>query len=187
MIKIDKVKSFIKNKVFLSVKKNDTSIDDYLELNNLLSFDVNEISSDQQFIETIVNKFEKISDNLYQVLGGRGSNGGAYIGDNGVLLIEAKMNESSVIQTMAELKKITDKPVTYLVSTHSDGDHINGNRYFPESVIFIAHENCRSDFFLPKRDGSPSDWLTWTQANYSGISMAGSEQRMNLQVVTASG
>ena len=30
-------------------------------------------------------KFEKISDNLYEILGGQGSRGGAYIGDNGVL------------------------------------------------------------------------------------------------------
>jgi glyoxylase-like metal-dependent hydrolase (beta-lactamase superfamily II) len=110
--------------------------------------------------EVAAVRFEKISENLYQVLGGRGANGGAYIGDNEVLLIEAKMNENSVKQTLEELKKITDKPIKYLVSTHSDGDHINGNRYFPKTVIFVAHENCRKDFFLPKRDGSPSDWNT---------------------------
>ena len=101
----------------------------------------------------------KSSGNLYEVLDGRGSGGGAYIGDNGILVIDAKMDKESVDQTISELIKITDKPISYLVNTHSDGDHINGNRFFPESVTIIAHENCRRDFFLPKRDGSPSDWF----------------------------
>ena len=108
--------------------------------------------------ETPPVRLAKISGNLYEVLGGQGSNGGAYIGDNGILVIDAKMDLESVDQTISELKKIADKPILYLVNTHSDGDHINGNRFFPESVTIIAHENCRNDFFRPKRDGSPSDW-----------------------------
>ena len=101
---------------------------------------------------------EKISERLYQVLEGRGANGGAFIGENGVLLIDAKMNKESVDQTIAAIKEITDKPITYLVSTHSDGDHIAGNKFFPTSVTFIAHENCRKEFFHPKRNGEPSEW-----------------------------
>jgi glyoxylase-like metal-dependent hydrolase (beta-lactamase superfamily II) len=108
--------------------------------------------------ETQPVRLAKISGSLYEILDGRGSKGGAYIGDNGILVVDAKMDRGSVEQTISELKKITDKPLLYLVNTHSDGDHINGNRFFPESVTIIAHENCRNDFFLPKRDGSPSDW-----------------------------
>ena len=43
------------------------------------------------------------------------------------------------------------------MNTHSDGDHIMGNRYFPKSMIFIAHENCRDDFFK-ENFGRESDW-----------------------------
>lgn len=99
-----------------------------------------------------------ISERLYEILGGRGAQGGAYIGDNEVLLIDAKMDKKSVEQTIEEIKKLTDKPIKYLVNTHSDGDHIRGNQYFSETVIFIAHENCRNDFYHPGRDGSPSEW-----------------------------
>ena len=82
---------------------------------------------------------EKISDNLFQVLGGRGANGGFYIGDNGVLVIDSKMTKESVDQTLAEIQKLTDKPIKYLINTHSDGDHIAGNRFFPASVtIFVC-------------------------------------------------
>lgn len=101
---------------------------------------------------------KKISESLYEIVGGRGANGGLYIGEDGLLLVDTKMDEISVRETIQEIRKITDKPVRYIVNTHSDGDHVNGNRYFPSAVTIIAHENCRNDFFLPKRDGSASDW-----------------------------
>ena len=103
-------------------------------------------------------EFKKLSDNLYEIHGGRGANGGFYVGDNGVLVIDAKMDQESVDQVLKGIQNLTDKQIKFLVNTHSDGDHITGNRFFPETVIFIAHENCRQDLFLPRRDGSPSEW-----------------------------
>ncbi|MEE9167269.1 MAG: MBL fold metallo-hydrolase [Candidatus Neomarinimicrobiota bacterium] len=100
----------------------------------------------------------KLSDNLHEILGGRGAQGGAYIGDDGVLVVDAKMDRESVDETIANIKGLTDKPIKYLVNTHSDGDHVQGNQYFPETVTIIAHENCRKEFFHPGRDGTPSQW-----------------------------
>lgn len=116
--------------------------------------------------ETPPVKLEKISDHLFQILGGRGANGGVYIGDNGVLVIDSKMTKDSVDQTIAEIKKVTDKPIKYLVNTHSDGDHVAGNPFFPESVTIVAHENCRKEFFHPRRDGEPSAWADPELAPY---------------------
>lgn len=103
-------------------------------------------------------RFNKISEGLYEILGGQGANGGAYIGDNGILIIDAKQDKKSVEQVIEGLKKITGKPIKYLVNTHSDGDHVRGNQYFPESVTIISHENCRMEFFHAGRDGTPSEW-----------------------------
>jgi glyoxylase-like metal-dependent hydrolase (beta-lactamase superfamily II) len=103
-------------------------------------------------------EFRKISERLYEILGGQGSRGGAYIGDDGVLVIDAKSDKKSVDMVIEGIKNITDKPMKYLVNTHSDGDHVTGNRYFPKTVTFIAHENCRNDFFRPGRNGAPSEW-----------------------------
>lgn len=108
--------------------------------------------------QTVPVSLNKIGDNLYEVAGGSGANGGAFIGEHGVLLIDSKMNQESVQQTIQEIGKLTAKPIKFLVNTHSDGDHIMGNRFFPESVVFIAHENCRKEFFLPSRNGEPSSW-----------------------------
>jgi len=108
--------------------------------------------------ETQPVQLSKISDNLYEILGGQGARGGVYVGDNGVLIIDAKMDKNSVDQVIEQIKQITDKPLMHLVNTHSDGDHIRGNQYFPETVTFIAHANCRREFFHPRRDGTPSEW-----------------------------
>ncbi|HUU18748.1 MAG TPA: MBL fold metallo-hydrolase [Sedimentisphaerales bacterium] len=103
-------------------------------------------------------QFKKISDRLFEISGGRGAGGGAYIGDNGVLVIDTKMDKKSVDSVIDGIKRITDKPIKFLVNTHSDGDHVTGNRYFPASVSFVAHQNCRKEFFHPGRDGAPSEW-----------------------------
>jgi cyclase len=115
------------------------------------------ISFGQQRTSTPV-EFQKISDKLFQITGGRGANGGAYIGDNAVLVIDAKQDKESVDAVIKEIARLTDKPIKYLVNTHSDGDHISGNRFFPKDIIFIAHENCRKDFFGPGRNGGESQW-----------------------------
>jgi glyoxylase-like metal-dependent hydrolase (beta-lactamase superfamily II) len=103
-------------------------------------------------------EFKKVSDRLFEIIGGRGAQGGMYVGDDGVLVIDAKMDKGSVEQVIKGIKQITDKPIKYLVNTHSDGDHVTGNRYFPEGVTFVAHENCRREFFHTKRDGTASEW-----------------------------
>jgi cyclase len=103
-------------------------------------------------------KLNKISDNLYEVLDGKGARSGLFIGENGIMVIDAKQDEISVKQTLAEIAKVSDKPIKYLVDTHSDADHVTGNRFFPNSVTIVSHENCRKEFFHTKRDGSASDW-----------------------------
>jgi glyoxylase-like metal-dependent hydrolase (beta-lactamase superfamily II) len=67
------------------------------------------------------------------------------------------MDEASVKQSLQAIGEVSTLPVTYLVNTHSDGDHIMGNRYFPSNVTVVAHVNCRADFFR-ENFGRPSDW-----------------------------
>jgi len=116
------------------------------------------LSSTAQQRQTAPLKLEKISERLYQILGGSGANGGIYIGDNGVLVIDTKQTKESVDLTLAEIKKITDKPIKYVINTHSDGDHVTGNQFFPLTVIIVAHKNCRQEFLHPRRNGEPSAW-----------------------------
>jgi glyoxylase-like metal-dependent hydrolase (beta-lactamase superfamily II) len=68
------------------------------------------------------------------------------------------MDQPSVEQTLEALKKLSGRPVRYLINTHSDRDHVGGNLFFPEGITIISQENCRAEFFHPGRDGKPSDW-----------------------------
>jgi cyclase len=85
-------------------------------------------------------KVSKLRGNLYLLRTDTGSNMAASIGDDGVLLVDASYQQT-LDKTQAALKRITDKPVRYLVNTHYHSDHTSGNVGFPEAVI-IAHRNA---------------------------------------------
>ena len=60
--------------------------------------------------ETPPIRFEKISARLYEITGGQGARGGVYIGLDGVLLIDAKMDKKSVDQIIEEIQKNSQMP-----------------------------------------------------------------------------
>jgi cyclase len=101
---------------------------------------------------------KQVAPDILMFTGGRGANTGAYIGEKEVLLIDSKQDSASVAQVLEAIRKLTDNPVTRMVNTHSDGDHVFGNRFQPAGVTFIAHENCLKEFFVPSMSGVPSDW-----------------------------
>jgi cyclase len=88
---------------------------------------------------------EKIKGNIYQVKGGSGANTGFYVAEKEVFVIDAKMTEESAKQMIDAIKKITPNPVTKIILTHSDGDHVNGLVGFPAGIDIISHINTRDD------------------------------------------
>jgi glyoxylase-like metal-dependent hydrolase (beta-lactamase superfamily II) len=42
---------------------------------------------------------------------------------------------------MDQVKTVTDKPVTHIINTHTHGDHVGSNDFFPASVEVVAHAN----------------------------------------------
>jgi len=88
---------------------------------------------------------QPITEDLYLVKGGSGANTAFYLTEKEVFVIDAKMSAGSAAEMLAEIKKATSLPVTTLVITHSDGDHINGLPGFPKGLRIFAHEKCRAD------------------------------------------
>jgi glyoxylase-like metal-dependent hydrolase (beta-lactamase superfamily II) len=86
---------------------------------------------------------QKITERIYEVKGGSGANAAVYFGDQEVLIIDAKMNEESARQMLAEIRQISPNPIGYVALTHSDGDHVNGFPGFPQGLRIIAHEDTR--------------------------------------------
>jgi cyclase len=101
---------------------------------------------------------QQVAPNIYMTVGGRGAQGGVYIGEKEVLLIDSKQDAASVGQVLSEIRKLTNNPVTRLVNTHADSDHVFGNRFLPAGVSVIAHENCLKEFFIAGMGGQASDW-----------------------------
>lgn len=87
---------------------------------------------------------QQLAPNVYWASGG-GGNSGIVIGDNGVVVIDAKTTAASGKQLVDEIAKLTPKPITHVIITHSDGDHVNGLASFPAGVKVIAHEGAKRE------------------------------------------
>ncbi|NTV80654.1 MAG: MBL fold metallo-hydrolase, partial [Candidatus Aminicenantes bacterium] len=88
---------------------------------------------------------QEITKSLYLVKGGSGANAAFYIAEKEVFVIDAKMTPAAAADMLAEIRKVTSRPVTTVILTHSDGDHVNGLPGFPKGLRIIAHENVKRD------------------------------------------
>jgi glyoxylase-like metal-dependent hydrolase (beta-lactamase superfamily II) len=102
-----------------------------------------------------------LKDNIYWTEGGAGGNTGFIVGQNGVIVFDAKTTPDSAREMLAEIAKITPKPVTHVIISHSDGDHVNGLAGFPKGLAIIAQENCKKEMIASKdsRFPAPQDYL----------------------------
>jgi cyclase len=86
----------------------------------------------------------QLKPNVYWVEGG-GGNSGVIVGDKGVIVVDAKTTAAAGKELLDDIAKITPKPVTTVILTHSDGDHVNGLASFPAGMTIIAHENNKKE------------------------------------------
>jgi cyclase len=102
-----------------------------------------------------------IKDGVYWTRGGAGGNTGFVVGKDGVIVFDSKMTSDSAKEMLAAIAKITPKPVTHVVLSHSDGDHVNGLAGFPKGVTIIAQENCKKEMEASKSSQmpAPQDYL----------------------------
>jgi len=88
---------------------------------------------------------KQLTSDVWAGLGGAGGNSTIIIGKTGVIVVDAKTSEAGAKDLLSEIAKITPKPVTTAIITHSDGDHVNGLAAFPAGVKIIAHENNKKE------------------------------------------
>lgn len=80
---------------------------------------------------------QNIRDGLYFVRGGMAYNG-FYVAEKGVIVIDAKMTAEGTRQMVAEIGKITQLPITHVLITHSDLDHVNGLEGYPQGAMILS-------------------------------------------------
>jgi cyclase len=72
------------------------------------------------------------------------------INDDDVVVVDSNGAPSITKEVLAALRKLTNKPVKYVINTHWHDDHIRGNQVYREAfpgVEFIAHQAMRD--YLP--------------------------------------
>ena len=111
---------------------------------------------------------QKVKDNLYVITSSTpgpeftGGNSGVLVTDTGVVLVDTKLAGYGP-SILEQIKKVTDKPVTMIINTHTHGDHTGSNEAFPATIDIVSHENTKANMakmdafkgdkaqFLPKR------------------------------------
>jgi cyclase len=92
-------------------------------------------------------------------------NTGVIVGDDGVLVIDATFHPSRAVADIALIRRLTNKPVRFLVNTHWHGDHTHGNGVYKDSFPNIRIISSR-----PNRDWIRVNQLRFrarsTQASY---------------------
>ena len=86
----------------------------------------------------------QLKPNVYWIEGG-GGNSTVIVGDKGVIVVDAKTTAAGGKELLDDIAKITPKPVTTVILTHSDGDHVNGLASFPSGITIIAQENDKKE------------------------------------------
>jgi cyclase len=102
----------------------------------------------------------RVAGNVYMLDKGTsnsdgGSNIAVLVGSDGPVLVDAKV-EPWHQMVLAALKKISNKPVRYVIDTHCHGDHTSGNAAFQrEGATIIAHRNVRERLKAQSDCGPP--------------------------------
>lgn len=112
-------------------------------------------------VPTIPLAMQRLKGDVYWSKGF--SNNGFIIGKTGVIVFDTRTTLDQEREELAAFSKISNKPITHVVLSHSDGDHVNGLPAFPKGVTIVAQKTCKQemeDAIAKKLPGAPSpDYL----------------------------
>ena len=102
-------------------------------------------------VSSAADGLQKISDHVYAYTGtinpstanSFGANAGIVIGDKGILVVDTLGSAKEARKFIEDIKKISAKPVRYVVDTHSHFDHTFGNSEFAAlQAVICAQTSC---------------------------------------------
>ena len=92
-----------------------------------------------------------VGEGVYAAIGKNGAFGNCavIVNRDDVLVVDSSMRPSWARELIQQIKKLTDKPVRYVVNTHWHPDHTQGNQAFVEAygpqIEFIAQHRTDED------------------------------------------
>ncbi len=108
----------------------------------------------------------EVSPGIYVLEGVGGFGGGSasvLVGDEHVVLIDDVMTATAPAMLEA-VRKVTGRPVDFVINTHVHGDHVGGNALMIENgSVVVAHDNIRARLLPdPTEAGGPGGLPTLT-------------------------
>src|SRR4051812_29940757 len=109
-------------------------------------------SQQQQPRQPVPVASQKLADNLWVICSqstdcpiiGAGGNIAVRVTAEGVIIVDDKY-EPDYANIDAAIRAITDRPVKYVINTHSHGDHTGGNVQFGKVAELVAQKNAREN------------------------------------------
>ncbi len=124
----------------------------------------------------------QLQPNFYMIAGA-GSNIAVQIGPEGVVLVDAGTAQMAD-QVVAAIKRLTDQPIRYIISTSADADHVGGNEIVAKAgrslfvraggasanggaASIIAAEPVLARMSAPTGQQAPYPTVAWPQETFT--------------------
>jgi cyclase len=109
-----------------------------------------------QNFDAINVETKKVQGNIY-MLTGAGGNVTVQVGDEGVFIVDTQFAPMAP-KILAAIRKLSDKPIRYIVNTHVHVDHAGGNEALAKAdgAKIMGHENILK-VMSGAKDGSSDD------------------------------
>src|SRR6516164_2213494 len=83
---------------------------------------------------------KQVANDLYFFYDYDGSNSVFLVTDAGVLVIDTREHPRAAQDLLSRIRKVTDKPIRWVINSHFHGDHTFGNAAFQAAgATFVAH------------------------------------------------
>jgi glyoxylase-like metal-dependent hydrolase (beta-lactamase superfamily II) len=92
--------------------------------------------------KAIPTELKEVGPGLYFLYDDISSNSAFLVTDDGVLVVDTRQHPAHGRDLIERIRKVTDKPVKWVVVTHAHGDHYYGNPAFKAiGATIIAHKD----------------------------------------------
>jgi len=114
------------------------------------------------FFKTFTPRVVKVCDGVYLATGFALANVSMVITDEGLVIIDTTESKDSAREILNRFRKITRKPIKYIIYTHGHGDHTQGAEVFYQPRVKVIASKQFLDFvsFETRLIGN---WTRWAR------------------------